>query len=136
LKQAHRLLGIIDKGFSNLAETFRSMCKVSLDASKLGEYLAEVFPAPKDPENQKAVKRTEEQRFWSRYFFEHGKGNDRPKVKNTLWAAYNGVTELIDHRETQQTADRRLDSVLFGGGYNAKGRALRVATERLKEWAT
>ncbi|MGO8688996.1 MAG: DUF932 domain-containing protein [Thermoguttaceae bacterium] len=134
LKQAHRLLGIVDKGFSNLAAAFQAMCKLSLDASKLDEYLAEVFPDPKDPEepkHSKAAKRIQESRFWSRYFFEHGEGNDRPGARGTLWAAYNGVTELIDHRRTQQTPDRRLDSAWFGDGYHVKGRALRVAREWL-----
>ena len=134
LKQAHRLLGIVDKGFNNLATAFQAMCKLSLDASKLSEYLAKVFPSPEDPENWKAIKRIEEHRFWSRYFFEHGKGNDRPRARGTLWAAYNGVTELIDHRRTQQTPDRRLDSAWFGDGYHVKGRALRVARSKLKEW--
>jgi phage/plasmid-like protein (TIGR03299 family) len=134
LKQAHRLLGIVDKGFSNLATAFQAMCKLPLDVSKLSEYLTEVFPDPEDPENWKAVKRIQENRFWSRYFFEHGKGNDRPGVRGTLWAAYNGVTELSDHRRTQQSPDRRLDSAWFGDGYHVKARALRVATARLKVW--
>jgi len=134
LKQAHRLLGIVDKGFSDLATAFQAMCKSSLDVSKLNEYLAEVFPDPKDPENWKAVKRIQENRFWSRYFFEHGKGNDRSGVRGTLWAAYNGVTELIDHRRTQRTADRRLDSAWFGNGYFIKARALRVARAKLQVW--
>jgi phage/plasmid-like protein (TIGR03299 family) len=137
LKQAHRLLGIVDKGFTNLAAAFQAMCKLSLDASKLDEYLAEVFPDPKDPEEPehwKAVKRIQESRFWSRYFFEHGKGNDRPGARGTLWAAYNGVTELIDHRRTQQTPDRRLDSAWFGDGYHVKGRALRIARAKLHAW--
>jgi phage/plasmid-like protein (TIGR03299 family) len=138
LKQAHRLLGIVDKGFGNLATAFQAMCKLSLDASKLNEYLAEVFPDPKDPEapeHWKAVKRIQENRFWSRYFFEHGQGNDRPGARGTLWAAYNGVTELIDHRRTQQTPDRRLDSAWFGDGYHVKGRALQVARAKLQAWA-
>lgn len=137
LRQARRLLGIVDRGFSDLGATFQAMCKLSLDASRLTEYLAEVFPDPKDPEapeHRKAVKRVEENRFWSRYLFEHGKGNDRPGTRGTLWAAYNGVTELIDHRETQQTPERRLDSAWFGDGYHVKGRALRVARAKLQVW--
>jgi phage/plasmid-like protein (TIGR03299 family) len=135
LKQAHRLLGIVDKGFNNLGEAFRAMCKLSLDNAKLSEYLAEVFPTPKDAENQRSVAKVQEQREWSHYFFEQGKGNDRPGVRGTLWAAYNGVTELIDHRQLQQSDDRRLDAVWFGDGYHVKGRALRIAREKLKAWA-
>lgn len=135
LKQADRLLGMVDQGFADLASAFQAMCKLTLDSSRLNEYLADVFPSPQDPENWKALKRIEEHRFWSRYFFEHGKGNDRPGARGTLWAAYNGITELIDHRWTQQGADRRLDSLWFGDGYHVKARALRVAREKLGVWA-
>ena len=133
-EQARRLLGIVERGYGNLAATFRAMCKLSLDAAKLNEYLAEVFPAPADLENEKAVKRVEDSRLWSRYFFEQGKGNQLPGVRRTLWAAYNGVTEMIDHRRIQQSADRRLDSVWFGGGYLTKAKALRVAKKKLEVW--
>ena len=68
-------------------------------------------------------------------FLEHGKGNDCPGVRGTLWAAYNGVTELIDHRRTKQTPDRRLDAVWFGDGDHVKGRALRVARAKFQVWA-
>ncbi|MGA2031978.1 MAG: DUF932 domain-containing protein [Thermoguttaceae bacterium] len=133
-QQARRLLGLVEKGFTNLASTFQAMCKLNLSAERLDEYLGKVFPAPEDPEHWKAIKRIQENRSWSRYFFEHGKGNDRQGVRGTLWAAYNGVTELNDHRRTQQTPDRRLDSAWFGDGYLTKARALRIAKTSMKSW--
>ncbi len=136
LNQAHRLLGIVEQGFHNLARVFRSMCKLSLDQAKLDEYLNQVFPQPDDPKNWKAVRKMQENRSWAQHFFEHGQGNDRPGVRGTLWAAYNGVTELIDHRRTKQSPERRLDSVWFGDGYLAKSRALKVARSRLGAQAT
>jgi hypothetical protein len=51
-----------------------------------------------------------------------------------MWAAYNGVTESVDHaRATQRGPDHssaRLHSVWFGQGAATKARALRLA----KEW--
>jgi hypothetical protein len=55
-----------------------------------------------------------------------------PKVRGTLWDAYNGVTELIDHRKTPYDADTtldRLNSIWFGRGAAIKERALRVAEQ-------
>ena len=56
-----------------------------------------------------------------------------PEVRGTLWAAYNGVTELIDHRKARQhSADTtlgRLNSIWFGRGAAIKERALRVAEQ-------
>jgi hypothetical protein len=54
-------------------------------------------------------------------------------MQGTVWAAYNGVTELIDHGKMASAgADhscRRLHSVWFGHGAAVKARAPRLATE-------
>ncbi len=56
-----------------------------------------------------------------------------PEVRGTLWAAYNGVTELIDHRKARpygaDTTLGRLNSIWFGRGAAIKERALRVAEQ-------
>ena len=56
-----------------------------------------------------------------------------PKVRGTLWAAYNGVTELIDHRKARQhdadTTLDRLNSIWFGRSAAIKERARRVAEQ-------
>ena len=104
------------------------MTKVHLTAEKLQQYLDLVFPEPSDPENLKAVQRVTENRIWAEYLFSQGKGNQAKGVAGTLWAAYNGVAELIDHRQAfNQTPDRRLDSVWFGDGYLVKARAFEFA---------
>jgi len=135
LDDARRLLGIVERGFTGLADTFRAMCKLTLDASKLDEYLAEVFPSPKDPDNEKAAKRIQHDRARASHLFVAGIGNNLPGVRRTLWAAYNGVTEWVDHGKTDQAGEKRLETVCFGEGYQAKARALRVAKAKIKAWA-
>lgn len=135
LKQAHRLLGIISKRFGELEESFRAMAHVSISADHLSEYLGLVFPDPRDPENEKALARARASRDWSSYFFENGKGNQAPEVRGSLWAAYNGVAEFIDHRSTSSPDDRRLEGVWFGPGYRAKARAFSSAHDLLFSWS-
>ena len=55
-------------------------------------------------------------------------------MRGTLWAAYTGVTELVDHLETQQSREGRLDSVWFGTGYGTKARAFNVAQDKINVW--
>jgi hypothetical protein len=56
--------------------------------------------------------------------FEHGRGNDMPGVKGTLWAAFNGVTEYVDYtRTTRGGSDSRAKSLLFGSGATLKQKA-------------
>lgn len=70
------------------------------------------------------------------YFFDNGKGNKAPGVHGTLWAAYNGVTELVDHRRKKnQNDDRRFDAIWFGDGYLTKARAFRIAKDMLNQLA-
>jgi phage/plasmid-like protein (TIGR03299 family) len=134
LRRAERLLGIVHARFSDIEEAFTVMAKVQMGNGRLQEYLKLVYPDPKDPEDEKARKRVNVSRGWAEYFFTNGKGNGQERVKGTLWAAYNGVTELVDHQQTQQTPERRLDSMWFGTGYGIKARAFSVAQEKAKVW--
>jgi hypothetical protein len=94
-------------------------------------YLANVFPYPVDVSDKQAHKRADYRRACALHLFHHGKGHDNPAVAGTVWAAYNGVTEFVDHaRGTQSGSDhssRRLHSVWFGQGAGTKSRALSLA---------
>jgi Domain of unknown function (DUF932) len=64
-----------------------------------------------------------------------GAGNETETVRDTLWAAYNGVTDLLDHRaprlkpRSDTAAAKHLQSIWFGQAANLKARAFRRATE-------
>lgn len=62
--------------------------------------------------------------------FEAGAGNAEPGVRGTWWAAYNAVTEYVDHvargKDGVLTGDQRearLNSIWFGSGAAIKGQA-------------
>lgn len=93
-----------------------------------------VFPDPADRADERARKRATEARGISTKLFEIGRGNNVPRVKGTLWAAYNGVTEYIDHYKGRADRSRHLDSIWFGDGYLTKARAFRIAIEQAKQW--
>lgn len=95
------------------------------------EYLATVYPEAKEPEKMELVKRD---RSWSEYFFDQGRGNRLPGVAGSLWAAFNGVTEWVDHRKSRQNENQRLVSTWFGGSYQTKARAFGVAQDKMLAW--
>ena len=134
LQNARRIMGMIDQRYEEIGETFRQMCRVYMDHDRLSEYLSEVFPDPSKTEERAAFKRVWQNRSLAEWFFDGGQGNTAPGIRGTLWAAYNGVTELIDHRQTKQTDDRRLDSLWFGSGYVIKARAFNVAQRKVRAW--
>lgn len=143
MKQAADLLGIVRREFDVIERQFKAMAECRLEVDQLDRYMRLVFPEPKDEQNSDARARARLNRLWSMHFSERGKGMDLPGVRGTLWAAYNGVAELVDHRQPRgegsaplfgpaQTDDRRLASAWFGEGYSAKARAYRVACDWLK----
>ena len=73
-------------------------------------------------------------RSWSEYFFDQGRGNRMPGVEGTLWAAFNGVTEWLDHRKTRQNENQRLSSSWFGETARVKSRAYAVAMDKTVVW--
>jgi hypothetical protein len=143
MRRAQDLLGIIGRRFSQIEHVFQGMARVKLREAQLDRYLRDVFPDPRDPANERAIAKSTHARAWSRYFFHHGKGNVNPAVAETLWAAYNGVTEFVDHCVpkrmgsgekpiTQVAMTRRLESVWFGDGYSIKARAFEVASRQVE----
>jgi hypothetical protein len=123
------------------------MARIQLDSKGLDGYLNQVFPIPAEPDSSSLFHKEEQHCLvgrsvqsraraianhrWAKYFFENGKGNKAPGVQGTLWAAYNGITEMVDHRMNGLNDERLLQSMWFGGGYQAKARAFRQAVAAL-----
>jgi hypothetical protein len=138
MRQVKNMLGIIDRRYATIEQAFQGMARVKLEDDALERYLRSVFPDPADKGNKKAMERTNDQRAWSKFFFHHGKRNESGAAKATLWSAYNGVTEFIDHCVPQRSGrtlgavaqpalKRKLDSIWFGDGYSIKARAFDLA---------
>ena len=139
LKHARELLGLIEHRYANISQVFHGMAATQLSAKRLSEYLVGVFPDP-DPAKVKAdryerlLKQAKENRLWSVHFFETGVGNRERGVAGTFWAAYNGVTEFVDHRDIGFGPMRRLQNAWFGRGCSTKARAFNVAVEKMALW--
>ena len=132
MKVAERMLGIVNHQHDELADTFREMVKVPMTHNRLERYLEFVYPEPKDrPPTESEEECISRDRSWSEYFFDQGAGNRLNGVGGTLWAAYNGVTEYLDHRKIRQNPDQRLTSTWFGEANRVKARALTVAVDML-----
>jgi phage/plasmid-like protein (TIGR03299 family) len=151
LRQAEDLLGIVHREFAVIEKQFEAMTDVTMNADKLDKYLQLVFPDPAGANGRdegwippskdrlqdrlrEAQRRVDANRAWGRHFFENGLGNQRAGVKGTLWAAYNGIAELVDHRQTGLNARRRLQSAWFGEGYRIKARAYEEAVTDMDRW--
>jgi len=128
-------LGIIQVKYNELETAFKQMSLRSLNTADLNAYYSNVFPIPKKIKtkaDKDKLKSMGEMRLHSTNYFENGKGNNLRGVKRTLWAAYNGITEYIDHhRELKNGADK-LNYIWFGGGHAIKAKAFAEACRQMK----
>jgi phage/plasmid-like protein (TIGR03299 family) len=100
LAQAREVMGRTLARYRDMEEVFARMCAYRLTQVALRQYLGRVFPEPPLMDSEASHRASElarHRRAWAEMLFEAGAGNDRSPVKGSLWAAYNGVTELIDH---------------------------------------
>ena len=124
--------------FKKLEDNFRRMVDRKLDEPSLDEYLSDVFPDPQrrsgqsDRTYEKQLDQTRHVRKQAAKLFETGKGNATPLVRGTLWAAYNGIIELLDHQSAYKDRFHRLESLWFGDAQRTKQAAYDCAVGILK----
>ena len=121
--------------YDELAANFQAMAGKRIGPTELGKYLARVFPEPKRTKGQsehvyaKALRKVMGMRGDAGRLFEKGRGNDLAGIGGTLWAAYNGVVELVDHHWSYKDPWLRFRSVCFGEGERVKKQAFDEALE-------
>ena len=123
MQDAKTMLGVITDRFDAMATQMKRMAGAALTAAQLQGYLAAVFPNPPRADDERAMRVVLRDRDGAARLFETGPGNEASGVKGTLWAAFNGVTDYVDHVRGKFTAPDRLRSIWFGRGYQIKVRA-------------
>lgn len=130
--QAQEILGIITHKYEYLNVAFNALAKVQVDEPWLKSYIEKVMPIP--PGAKEASVRLANIRQGMLDTFESA-CNMLPGIKGTAWAAYNAVTEFVDHTriipKTEKDHTRRLESIWTGSGAVIKERALNTALETI-----
>lgn len=110
-------LGLATRYFDTLGTTLRAMTTVNLTERMLREYWQAILPIARD-QSKPAQRRVAEVRAMLTRLFEEGRGDAMPRVRGTAYAAYNAVTDFIDHVSTARrdggVRQRAAESVLLG----------------------
>ena len=116
--------------FEATGEMYKSMARYSVTAADLKKYVRLVFYPDLTAEEITERQQTRLTMLTQDVtrLFETGLGNDLKDVRGTMWAAYNGITELLTH-EVKDNADSRLDNLWFGAGKNMNAHAMKVAVK-------
>ena len=133
LRQAAWNLDEIKRQYTNLESAFRAMARLPMSGGRLSVFLGGLFPAASGSRDGAAQTQVSQMRDQAARLFETGRGNDAPAVRGTLWAAYNGVTELADYYLDSESPDARLRSIWFGDSADLKIRAYDAALSLLRE---
>jgi len=131
VQEAQEVLGLAVKFFDDLEGQFDLMARHYPSYAEVSAYFKALYPDPEEG-NPARAQNIRDELF---QLFENGKGQDIPEIRSSTWAAFNSVTEYVDHhRPTRAKSDfdraaNRLESAWFGSGARLKERAFRLAVE-------
>lgn len=132
LDKIRKSMDLARREFSATAEGMRQMARYGVTVETLKKYVREVFQPKLSLGTVDGVEQTNAtlNRLCERVIplFEAGRGNNLPGVKDTMWGAYNAVTELLTW-ERGRSADTRLENLWFGPAANLNQRAYDVAVQ-------
>lgn len=123
--EAQKILGLATKFYDSVEERINHLANHYPSREQLTAYFERLYPDSPDSKN----KRAENVRSELFRLFEEGRGQDIPETKLTTWAAFNAVTEFVDHHRTtrgktdRDRASSRLESAWFGSGASLKAKA-------------
>jgi phage/plasmid-like protein (TIGR03299 family) len=131
IQEAQRVLGLASVFYDDAAARIDLLAGHSPTPEQLDRFFGQVYPDPIDAEATRA--RHVRESF--KRIFETGIGLDMLGVKDTTWAAYNAVTEWVDHHRPTRAhhpaarSSQRLQSSWFGSGTKLKARAWNLAVD-------
>jgi phage/plasmid-like protein (TIGR03299 family) len=132
LAQAREILHLTDLYYQRLAETFNKLRETKLRDCDWTRFTTRLIPDGESKEGKKTDR--SKVRDQLTFLYRQGAGNDHPDVKGTKWAAYNAVTEYVDHGkefsdgDNGGAADYRMQSIIWGTGSLMKKKALDMLT--------
>jgi phage/plasmid-like protein (TIGR03299 family) len=128
MKEAHEILGLTNKLYEELDFIFNQMSSIRIDGRVLTDFVKKVFP---DPPTNGHIHRKNPIREKVFELAHTGKGADL--APDTLWNAYNAVTEYVDYYRQLSTGEStRLKSIWFGSGERIKKHAFKLALEMVQ----
>ena len=128
IESAREILGLTEEYYRQLDICFNQLLECKFTEKQMTSFTEVLIPT----RGKEASTRTENIRLSIVYLFKNGVGHEN--IRNTKWAAYNAVTQYIDHsrpNKVQKDKDPRdihFESVLAGGGAQMRQKAYELLT--------
>jgi phage/plasmid-like protein (TIGR03299 family) len=136
IRMATEMLGVANKRFIEMEQSFNEMLKVKMTEQDVKKYLMSVFDIqePKTEDDRKS----KDARAVIQCLELHETGKGSEMTRGTLWGAMNAVTEWTSHHRTYKEraggntrVDNKGNSILFGNSSALTERAVAMATKRI-----
>ena len=129
VRQVREVLGLAAKHFDLFEQLSQKLVATKFDKANLKKFAQATGVIPTEKKEGDSLS-TRAQNIMDEIsaLFETGKGTEIPGVKGTAWAAYNAITEFVDHSRGAD-ADARANSLLYGSGARIKQAAFDQAVE-------
>jgi phage/plasmid-like protein (TIGR03299 family) len=131
VREAREVLGLARCYYDELEIRLDFLAGHQPNAAQLARYFEALYPDPGDGSNSRA--RNVRDTLYN--LLERGKGQEIPAIRHSSWAAFNAVTEFVDHhrstrgRTDHERGSNRLESAWFGSGNRLKQHAFRLALD-------
>lgn len=130
VSEAAKTLKTVQETYKALGETWSQMAEYEMAPVAIDNYFKAVVPDSPNAENpyKTIAVRTE-----MHHYLQSGRGSEL-ELQNTLWGAYNAVTEYMTHEVSDRkgsTFDKHMDSLWFGPRGKRSNKAMEVALELL-----
>lgn len=144
VKFAGELLASAGKFYNELGEGYRAMTKVQLNTADTIKYIKESLRPykPKDTTEQDMIEFQEQEEQDSRQLkneievvlnlIDTGRGSNIRGVRGSLWGAYNGITEYVDHYKATNSRIQSTAYIMNGIGRLIKKKAIKLALNYVK----
>ncbi len=131
VSEAQKILGLAHRFYADLDDRINHLARHQPTVNQVQTYFHLLYPdiASSNPQRSRNIR----QELFR--LFEHGRGQDLPGIRHSAWAAFNAVTEFVDHhrstrgRTDQERVSKRLESAWFGSGATLKAEAWKLAME-------
>lgn len=119
VKELRRNLGLAAEYFDLFETMSQRLVATKFSSADLKKFAQSTGVIPTEKEGDKLSTRASNIMDEISALFEAGKGTEIAGVKGTAWAAYNAITEYVDHARGND-ADTRANSLLYGSGARIK----------------
>jgi phage/plasmid-like protein (TIGR03299 family) len=133
IAECRKALKLCDYYYKHMEEEFNKLLDQKFSDNEMEKFASEILPATINQKGTKKVstKLKNNRRMLQKLFH---KGLGQKEVANTKYAAFNAVTEFVDHhrssriQEAKKEADVRFDSIINKSGSLLREKAFQILT--------